>query len=225
MQRVIVGSSFVFTIAAIFIFSLALRAPVSSDVSSITGDPDTTAPTVSVPIKEIVARMEQEQNANRALITELQNTISKLKEDFQRKQESSPTAATQDPPGQENSILILGGGLFQSGRIEPSASLRDAIEKTLPIINAKPTAAVVVEGHTDSMSLIPDTARAFSENMKLSLLRANSVALVLEEKGIASDRIIVRAYGDTRPLAPNNTPEGRAQNRRVEIKLLSPRKQ
>ena len=57
-------------------------------------------------------------------------------------------------------------------------------------------------------------------NKIISLQRANAITLVLEQKGVASDRIIVHGLGDAVPIASNHTREGRAKNRRVEIKLL-----
>ena len=56
--------------------------------------------------------------------------------------------------------------------------------------------------------------------MGLSLLRARAIANILVRHGISLDRLSVVGYGDTRPIAPNNTEEGRAKNRRVEVKLI-----
>jgi len=67
-----------------------------------------------------------------------------------------------------------------------------------------------VEGHTDSIG-------AFDYNQKLSEARADSVAQALLEEGIVKDRIEIKGFGETIPVAPNNTENGRAQNRRVDI--------
>jgi outer membrane protein OmpA-like peptidoglycan-associated protein len=69
---------------------------------------------------------------------------------------------------------------------------------------------MVVEGHTDSQGSVD-----FNQN--LSLQRAQSVRDYLVSRGIAADRISANGLGSTRPIAPNNNPEGRANNRRVEI--------
>jgi outer membrane protein OmpA-like peptidoglycan-associated protein len=58
------------------------------------------------------------------------------------------------------------------------------------------------------------------DNIELSFLRANAVALQLVKSGIALERISVIGYGDTHPIASNETSEGRARNRRVEVKLI-----
>lgn len=69
---------------------------------------------------------------------------------------------------------------------------------------------VEVAGHTDSVG-----TEAY--NMGLSLRRAEAVRRYLVGKGIAADRLIVRGYGESRPVADNATAEGRFQNRRVEL--------
>jgi outer membrane protein OmpA-like peptidoglycan-associated protein len=80
---------------------------------------------------------------------------------------------------------------------------------------------VVIEGHADKWVPYGANSVQISKlNKNISLWRANAIALVLKQKGIVSDRIIVHSLGDTVPLASNLTYEGRSKNRRVEIKLL-----
>lgn len=80
---------------------------------------------------------------------------------------------------------------------------------------------IIVAGHTDN---IPIETGEFPSNWVLSAARASAVAHTMTERGeIASERVEIRAYGDNRPLEPNDTPEGRAQNRRVEIIVLGDR--
>jgi outer membrane protein OmpA-like peptidoglycan-associated protein len=67
---------------------------------------------------------------------------------------------------------------------------------------------LMVEGHTDNKG-------GPSYNMNLSLNRANAVKKVLLSQGIAENRIQVKGYGDTNPVADNSTESGRAKNRRV----------
>lgn len=71
----------------------------------------------------------------------------------------------------------------------------------------------VLNGH----SSIEGTA---AHNMSLSVDRANSVKLYLENAGVSSANLSIKGYGATQPAAPNNTEEGRALNRRVEFKRL-----
>lgn len=71
---------------------------------------------------------------------------------------------------------------------------------------------VVLEGHTDWIS-------TEQYNYDLALRRSESVRRYLEAKGIGRDRMMVRGFGETRPIASNNTAEGRAANRRVDIRI------
>jgi len=75
-----------------------------------------------------------------------------------------------------------------------------------------------VEGHTDNR---PINTVAFYSNWELSAARAASVVRVLASHGVAPERLAVIGYGETRPRAPNTTAEGRDQNRRVVMVILS----
>ncbi|MDK2959817.1 MAG: chemotaxis protein MotB, partial [Bacillota bacterium] len=75
-----------------------------------------------------------------------------------------------------------------------------------------------VEGHTDNL---PINTYRFPSNWELSTARATTVVRYLAEKhGIPPDRLSAAGYGEWRPVAPNDTPEHRAQNRRVDIVVL-----
>jgi len=135
-----------------------------------------------------------------------------------------PTPAAEEKRSSQHepvSLLVLGGGFFSSGQVTPRADIQDAIDNIMPLIQTRPLDNVVVEGHADKwvpFGVSPAQVSKLNEN--ISLRRANAIALVLKQKGIASDRIIVHGLGDTVPLASNLTYEGRMKNRRVEIKLL-----
>ena len=75
---------------------------------------------------------------------------------------------------------------------------------------------ILIEGHTDN---IP-TGKVGSDNLELSSRRAKAIANILILHGIPPQRISIKGYGDTRPIESNSTEEGRAKNRRVEVKLI-----
>jgi outer membrane protein OmpA-like peptidoglycan-associated protein len=108
-------------------------------------------------------------------------------------------------------ITLSGEVLFASGQ---SALLPGAMMKLNEVADAltksSPESKIVVEGHTDSQGQA-------GFNQELSLQRAQSVRDYLVSRGIASDRISAQGMGSTRPIASNANPEGRANNRRVEI--------
>lgn len=108
-------------------------------------------------------------------------------------------------------ITLDGSVLFISGKSEllPIAQKKlDDVAKALK--DVEESQKVVIEGHTDS-----NGDDAF--NMTLSQQRADSVRTYLVSKGVKAERITATGKGETQPLAQNATPEGRANNRRVEI--------
>ena len=117
-------------------------------------------------------------------------------------------------------IALLGGGLFPSGQENlPEEHLR-AVQEALPQIVLSPGARIIVEGHTDSTPTRAGPNGRFADNRSLSLERAEAVARLLVQEGVDAARISVAGYGDTLPLAPNWLEDGRAENRRVEIRLV-----
>jgi outer membrane protein OmpA-like peptidoglycan-associated protein len=108
-------------------------------------------------------------------------------------------------------ITMDGSVLFVSGKAEllPIAQKKlDDVAKALNDVDE--SQKVVIEGHTDS-----NGDDAF--NLTLSQQRADSVRTYLVSRGVKADRITASGKGETQPLATNATPEGRANNRRVEI--------
>ncbi len=83
---------------------------------------------------------------------------------------------------------------------------------------ASDTHQVQIEGHTDNL---PIASTVFPSNWELSSARASSVTRLFVENGVAPSRIVVIGYADNRPVDTNDTPEGRARNRRVTVMILA----
>jgi chemotaxis protein MotB len=75
----------------------------------------------------------------------------------------------------------------------------------------------LVQGHTDD---VPTRGGAYPSNWELAGARAASVVRILVEQGVPPTRLAAVSLGDTQPIASNDTPEGRAANRRIEIQLV-----
>jgi outer membrane protein OmpA-like peptidoglycan-associated protein len=102
---------------------------------------------------------------------------------------------------------------FASGKSYISDYSKDILDtNVIPKLNEYPLAKFVVEGHTDSTG-----SKAL--NQRLSEERAASVKDYLISNGVAKDRLTSVGYGQDKPIAPNNTNDGRFKNRRVEINL------
>jgi outer membrane protein OmpA-like peptidoglycan-associated protein len=102
--------------------------------------------------------------------------------------------------------------LFRSGSFELLPAARERLAKVSGIVLAYPSLHVAIEGHTDSVG-------SDQYNQDLSEHRAQSVRDYFVQQGIQSSAIEARGFGKTDPIASNDTPEGRQQNRRVELVL------
>lgn len=108
-------------------------------------------------------------------------------------------------------ILTLPGQvLFSTGKSNLLGGARHRLDQVAEALKVAPGRMVIVEGHTDSTGT-PE------KNQKLSEDRANRVRDYLISHGVPADQIQAQGYGDTRPIADNQTPATRAQNRRVEV--------
>ncbi len=107
--------------------------------------------------------------------------------------------------------------LFDSGSADIKPEMIKVIDNIAEIVKEVPN-PVEVEGHTDN---IPISTPRFPSNWELSTARASTIVRYFISKGINPERLKASGYADTKPIASNVTPEGRAQNRRVEIVILN----
>ncbi len=111
--------------------------------------------------------------------------------------------------------------LFESGKSDLRESAKLLIGQIQPELNAF-QGEIVVEGHTDNQPL--GSHGRYRSNWELSVARAFSVIRCLMDGGMSPEHLSARGYGPYRPRSLNDTAEHRAENRRIEIILLNPRK-
>jgi outer membrane protein OmpA-like peptidoglycan-associated protein len=109
-------------------------------------------------------------------------------------------------------IANMSDVLFKTGSFELLPGARERLAKVSGIVLAYPSLHLQIEGHTDSVG-------TDEYNQSLSEKRAGAVRDYLVQQGIVADSIEARGFGKTQPIASNDTPEGRQQNRRVELVL------
>lgn len=113
-------------------------------------------------------------------------------------------------------VRIAEKGTFGSGDANITAEFETLLNNLAGVL-APVESAVSIHGHTDS---VPIRTARFRSNWDLSAMRASTVAnSLVASQEIAPERLVVQGFADTRPVATNATPEGRAENRRVEIVL------
>jgi OOP family OmpA-OmpF porin len=109
--------------------------------------------------------------------------------------------------------LAAKGIFFESGKGVIKAESFTNLDKLASIMNSYEEANVMIEGHTDSQGEDAD-------NMLLSQERADAVKRYLSSQGVADARMTAVGYGETKPIADNESEEGRVLNRRVDFKLV-----
>jgi outer membrane protein OmpA-like peptidoglycan-associated protein len=127
---------------------------------------------------------------------------------------SQTISLTQDrttpPPIPIERNVILKGVNFHSGSSELTDDSFVILDEAAASLAFYPDVEVEIQGHTDSTG-------SLALNNRLSLARAETVKTYLINKGIAENRMTVKGFGPASPIAPNDTAEGRAQNRRIEF--------
>ncbi len=110
-------------------------------------------------------------------------------------------------------ILNMPGNItFKTASSDLNSNFYGVLDSVTLVLKEFDKTLIDVEGHTDS-----DGTDAY--NQQLSLQRANSVGMYLQSHGVNGQRIVTFGAGEARPIASNTTPDGKQQNRRVELKL------
>ncbi len=115
-------------------------------------------------------------------------------------------------------LKITGKLMFDAGSASIKEDFKSFLDTITKIINEN-SYPVAIEGHTDNIPMT--SSPLYPSNWELSSSRATAVLrYLLEEKGIPAKRLMAVGYADTRPLVPNDSPENRAKNRRVEFHFM-----
>ncbi|MBK4737009.1 flagellar motor protein MotD [Noviherbaspirillum pedocola] len=114
-------------------------------------------------------------------------------------------------------VEINASMLFQPGEARLSPQAVNALFAVAAVLR-NDGHAIQVEGHTDNA---PIANALYASNWELSAVRAGSVVRLFVDSGIAPQRLVAIGHGDTRPIASNDTPEGRMRNRRVQLMVMS----
>ena len=117
-------------------------------------------------------------------------------------------------------VDVLDKILFDSGQTEIRPEGLLVLKRVVDILITVTDKVIRVEGHTDSIPIAGALAKRYPTNWELSAARALNVTRYLEKEGIDPTLLAAVAFGEYQPVADNDTPEGRAKNRRIAIILL-----
>lgn len=233
MRFIIIGLSIIFFTLSALIMYRAIELPVQTPIAH--------TPLITVPPTEApVTPKSIDQTQNEESITEPDVVVENSTAPIEQSDSGAAKSANQevnvahlenqvvtsDEKSGNNKIMtienhptiltIFGGQTFRSGQAIINDTAASKIEKLINEISVFPNSQIIIEGHTDN---IP-TGKLHRNNMDLSIRRAKAIADILISRGIPPESISVIGYGDTRPIDTNRTEQGRAKNRRVEVKLL-----
>jgi len=149
--------------------------------------------TVSKTYEELLAEMKGEIEQGQIAITELQGKLT---------------------------VDVLDKILFDSGQAEVKPEGLAVLKRVVEILMTVTDKVIRIEGHTDNIPIAGALAKRYPTNWELSAARALNVTRYLEKEGIDPYILSAAAFGEYQPVAENDTPEGRAKNRRIAIILL-----
>jgi len=166
--------------------------------------------------EEEKARMAAAVEAARTESARQQATFDNLRTQFSAEMQSNQVKIELLKSG--INVNLSQEVLFRSGSSRLNKSGEAIIRKIVPDLN-QGNYQIIVAGFTDNVAISESLAERYPSNWELAGARAASVVRLLEEEGVPAERMVATSYGENRPVANNDTADGRAQNRRIEISL------
>lgn len=169
--------------------------------------------------RDLSNQVEMERIAREARLAQMKSTydqlVGKLESEIQRGE------ITISELQGKLTVNMVERILFDSGQAEIKPQGLEVLRRVGNILNQSRDKVVQVEGHTDSVPISGRLKDRFPSNWELSTARAANVVHFLQDQvGIPGERLAVTGYGPYRPIAENDTPQGREQNRRIQIVLV-----
>ena len=120
-------------------------------------------------------------------------------------------------------VTMVDQVLFPEGGFRLNSQAKAVLGKLVPTLSGLQQTKIIVDGYTDNVPIGPGLKReGISSNLELSSRRADVVVEYLVQQGVNQNLISAQGFGESNPVASNDTPEGRSQNRRIEVTLDGP---
>jgi chemotaxis protein MotB len=172
-------------------------------------------------VKELENRMN-ELKTKEEKVKEQSDAYTKMQEAM-KSELASKQVAIKELEG-KLTLTMVESILFDSGKAVVKQEGVDALQKVADVLKNTKDQEIVIAGYTDNMPIKGNLAKVYPTNWELSAARAISVVKILTTDGVDPKLMSAAGYGEYRPIAENDTPEGRAKNRRMEIVLMPKRK-
>ncbi|MDA8180231.1 MAG: OmpA family protein [Desulfobacteria bacterium] len=159
-----------------------------------------------------LAKAKEEQV--RKVSSTYENLLEKMKSEISQGQ-----VAISELKG-KLTVKMVDSILFDSGKAEVKKGGLEVLGKVISILKDVTDKSIRIEGHTDNVQIVGALAKRYPTNWELSAARAVNVTRYLQDQGVDPGNLSAVAYGEWKPVAENDTAEGRAKNRRIEIILV-----
>jgi len=169
-------------------------------------------------ITDVESEKENEAEAEKQEVTisnEWQQMMNELDSAF-KQMDAEDAVEIGTPKDGKLYIQVKGAVLFDAGSADFHRRMMPMLDGMLFALRNNPDYRLNIRGHTDD---IPISTPQFPSNWELSAVRATTVLRYMIRGGISPERVTATGYGDSLPLVPNDTPEHRADNRRIEFVL------
>jgi len=169
-----------------------------------------------------IARLRQDIAALQKAQEEKVQKVSKTYEDLlvKMKSEVAKGQMTISELKGKLTVNMVDAVLFDSGKAEVKGGGQAILKKIVSVLKDVKDKSIRIEGHTDNVPITGMLAKKYPTNRELSAARAINVTRYLQEQGIDPANLSAIAFGEYKPVASNDTPEGKAKNRRIEIILV-----
>jgi len=164
-------------------------------------------------LQDELGSLEGQLSDEKARTANLQSELDNALSDLRTKEQ----VWLQEKDGMTQ-ITLDGEVVFSSGSTNLTTEGKDIVTRIWDVLQNYPNRDILIEGHTDNVQISPQFQHTYRSNWELSSARANSVVhYVLDKFGADTNRVCAVGYGEYRPIANNDTDEGRRMNRRVVI--------
>ncbi len=163
--------------------------------------------------------MEQERIARQAHVAQMKSTYDELVQKMET--EIARGEVTISDLQGKLTVNMVERILFDTGKAEIKPAGLEVLHRVGDILKGTQDKDIRIEGYTDNIPISSKLQQTFPSNWELSTARAANVVHFLQDKvSIPGERLSACGFGQFRPVADNDTPEGRAQNRRIQVVLV-----